>query len=150
MTKWICRVWFFIENVEIMKKCGKEMIKGASRLYINDFIRLSHLSISADLHNLLVLPPKMYRWLSQKRPKYISIIRVSLACYSTFIKIRATGDDIVVSSSSGWALNNCSNVIFAWAHGSTWVFLKNSLKGQVGLKSLAAYLTSIGLKWFLQ
>ena len=55
------------------------MIKGASRLYINDFIRLSHLSISADLHNLLVLPPKMYRWLSQKRPKYISIIRVSLA-----------------------------------------------------------------------
>ena len=55
------------------------MIKGASRLYINDFIRLSHLSISADLHNLLVLPPKMYRWLSQKRPKYISIIIVSLA-----------------------------------------------------------------------
>ena len=79
MTKWICRVWFFIENVEIMKKCGKEMIKGALRLYINDFIRLSHLSISADLHNLLVLPPKMYRWLSRKRPKNISIIRVSLA-----------------------------------------------------------------------
>ena len=25
----------FIENVEIMKKCGKEMIKGALRLYIN-------------------------------------------------------------------------------------------------------------------
>ena len=71
MTKWICRVGFFIENVEIMKKCGKEMIKGALRLYINDFIRLSHLSISADLHNLLVLPPKMYRWLSQIRPKHI-------------------------------------------------------------------------------
>ena len=25
----------FIENVEIMKTCGKEMIKGALRLYIN-------------------------------------------------------------------------------------------------------------------
>ena len=40
MTKWICRDAFFIENVEIMKKCGKEMIKGALRLYINDFIRI--------------------------------------------------------------------------------------------------------------
>ena len=102
MTKWIC--WFFIENVEIMKKCGKEMIKGALRLYINDFIRLSHLSISADLHNLLVLPPKMYRWLSQKRPKYISIIRVSLAIsliLGVSIRIRATEDG---SSASGWPL----------------------------------------------
>ena len=60
------------------------MIKGASRLYINDFIRLSHLSISADLHNLLVLPPKMYRWLSQKRLKYISIIRASLAIWNIY------------------------------------------------------------------